>query len=213
MFLLTDKELNLTAATVSPEQLAMAVQGAGLSEPKSSTTSTSGDGPPYQFEPPDTVSPLRTYGDCVLRFTGSTHDEEAFISKDPDTVGKLNLHLSEKIEAHRDEIELANLDSMPGAKDLIVSYGITSGAVRQAVATLRRSGQKVSALTIQSLWPVPETAIAAALEGVERILVAELNLGQYSREIERLAADREVIGLHRFDGRLISPTQIVEALQ
>jgi len=64
-------------------------------------------------------------------------------------------------------------------------------------------------LAIQSLWPVPEQAIQAALDGVERVIVAELNLGDYRREIERIAGGRRVVGLNRVDGELISPEQIV----
>ena len=37
------------------------------------------------------------------------------------------------------------------------------------------------------------------------MVVAELNLGQYRREVERLLPDRSVEGLHRVDGRLLSP--------
>jgi len=60
---------------------------------------------------------------------------------------------------------------------------------------------------------VPEGAILAALEGVERVVVPELNLGQYSREIERLVQGRaRVEGLHRVDGELITPEQILAAV-
>ncbi len=46
------------------------------------------------------------------------------------------------------------------------------------------------------------------------MVVAELNLGQYRREIERLVAGRaRVVGVHRVDGELISPQQIEEALR
>jgi 2-oxoglutarate ferredoxin oxidoreductase subunit alpha len=60
---------------------------------------------------------------------------------------------------------------------------------------------------------VPETAFAAALEGIERVVVAELNLGQYRREVERLAGGREVVGVHRIDGGLIHPEEIVEVIR
>jgi 2-oxoglutarate ferredoxin oxidoreductase subunit alpha len=59
---------------------------------------------------------------------------------------------------------------------------------------------------------VPEQAIQAALGGVERVIVVELNLGDYRREIERIAGGRRVVGLNRVDGELISPEQIVAAI-
>jgi hypothetical protein len=51
------------------------------------------------------------------------------------------------------------------------------------------------------------------MEGVERVVVAELNFGQYRRELERLADGREVAGLNRVDGELIAPEQFLELLR
>jgi 2-oxoglutarate ferredoxin oxidoreductase subunit alpha len=59
---------------------------------------------------------------------------------------------------------------------------------------------------------VPEQAIQAALGGIERVIVVELNMGDYRREIERIAGGRRVVGLNRVDGELISPEQIVAAI-
>ena len=45
---------------------------------------------------------------------------------------------------------------------------------------------------------------------MKRIVVPELNLGQYRREIERLVKNgQEVIGVNRVDGELISPADII----
>ena len=49
------------------------------------------------------------------------------------------------------------------------------------------------------------------MRGIQRVVVAELNLGQYCREIERLArGEIEVVGIHRVDGDLISPKDILQ---
>jgi 2-oxoglutarate ferredoxin oxidoreductase subunit alpha len=71
----------------------------------------------------------------------------------------------------------------------------------------------VSALTLHSLWPAPERAIQAALQDVQRVVVAELNLGQYRREIERFVHGREILGLNRVDGELIAPDQFLEMIR
>ena len=208
VFLLTDKELNLTAATVSLEDYEEFPVRARV-HPRPAPEE---DFVPYRYQPAADVTPIGSYGeDYVLRFTGSTHDERAFITKEPRTVGELNRHLVAKIEEHTDEIELVRADLQPGATTLVVSYGVTAGAVREAVQSHRRAGGVVSALTIQSLWPVPERAIRRALRDVHRVIVAELNDGQYRREIERLAHSAEVVGLHRVDGELISPKELEEA--
>lgn len=224
VFLLTDKELNLTLSTVPAEDFhpvpvwARPHAGDGDGDGLEVAQGNGHGGPPrpYQYSPSDEVPPLRHYGELGgLRFTGSTHDERAVITKTPQTVGALNRHLIDKIEAHREEIDDVDLDLAVGATTLVVSFGVTAGAVREAVATARAAGDRhppVSAAIVRSLWPVPESALHRALDGVERVVVAELNPGLYRREVERLAAGCEVVGVHRLDGEMIAPEEILEAL-
>lgn len=204
VFVLTDKELATTLTTVDPvDYPAVAVP----------PRSHGADGPPYAYRPADAVTPLHEFGrGTTVRFTGSTHDEAGFITKHLPTVDALNRHLIDKIERHREEIELVDADLQSGARTLVIGYGITGGAVRAAVATARAGGMSVSGLVVQSVWPVPETALRTALAGVERVVVAELNPGLYRREIERLAAGRTVVGVERLDGELIAPEQILEVV-
>jgi len=201
VFLLTDKELNLTRNTVPTDAYAtVPVRDRDLTD----------EGAPYRFS--GDAGPMELFGTGVVRFTGSTHNEEAVITKDPAVVGRLNDHLRNKILDHRDEIEMIDFDSDPEATTMFLSYGITAGAMRDVVARVRSQGGHVSSATVKSLWPVPETALRSAFEGIERIVVAELNPGLYVREIERIAGDCEVLGLNRIDGELIAPVQFLEFL-
>lgn len=203
VFLLTDKELNMTTTTVEVDD---------YEKPAVRKRSVlTANEPPYRHVPAEDVSPLAHYGGpAAVRFTGSTHDERAIITKAPAKVAQLNEHLRAKIEEHAAEIELVVKDIEPGAATLFISYGITAGAMREAVKEIRAAGKKVSALTILGLWPVPEISIREALAGVARVVVAELNHGQYRREIERLAGGIEVVGLNRVDGELVAPEAFVE---
>ncbi len=206
VFLMTDKELNLTARTVR-----VPLPGNLPPLPKPETVPV-GDGS-YRFEPPEAVPELRPYGiGGPVRFTGSSHDERAFISKDPDVVRALNQHLIAKIDDHLSELEIVELDAPEPSSDLVISYGITAGAARRAVEAIRDRGGTASHLLVKSIWPIPELAIGTALEGVQRVAVPELNSGLYRREIERISGARTVIGVNRIDGELIAPEEIVEAL-
>jgi 2-oxoglutarate ferredoxin oxidoreductase subunit alpha len=110
VFLLTDKELNTTLNTVDPEEYSAPAV-------RARETTWGGEGfRPYRYEPRQDVPPMAHYGDVAgLRFTGSTHDERAFITKDPSTVGRLNRHLAAKIEENREEIEFVAADPEEGA--------------------------------------------------------------------------------------------------
>jgi len=205
VFLVTDKELNLTMNTVPAD--------AFVPVPVRGRRTADVPGPPYRYEPAGEVPPVRHYGTGeVVRFTGSSHDEAAFITKAPATVGALNRHLTAKIEDHRDEIEDADEDLQPGADTLVVSYGITAGAARDAVAGARARGIAVSSLVVKTLWPVPRAVLRRAAAGVGQIVVPELNLGQFRREVERVIPEAAVVGIHRVDGELLRPGEILEAV-
>jgi len=73
------------------------------------------------------------------------------------------------------EFTFYELDEEPGAKKLIVSYGITAGSAREAVAALRARGEKVSLLIIKTILPVPPPVIEI-MSRYERVFIAEENL-------------------------------------
>jgi 2-oxoglutarate ferredoxin oxidoreductase subunit alpha len=201
VFVLADKELVTTMGTVRVDSFPQPGPLASRLHPQRARPAD---------EPAADLPPLLTFGgETLVRFTGSSHDEQGWLSKDPRVVGALNRHLVAKLE-HHDEIEWVSADLQAGARTLLISYGITAQAMRETVQQIRESeGGPISALTIHSLWPVPQAAIRAALAGVERVVVAELNSGDYRREVERIAAGRvEVLGLNRVDGELISPEQM-----
>ena len=162
VFLLTDKDLNMTMRTVDPDTLTDQTV-------RQRTLRRGDEGSQYRYQPPDGVPPIGRYGDEVMRFTGSSHTEDAVITKNPATVGALNEHLAAKIEDHVDEIAMVTHDPQDGATTLVLTYGVTAGAARAAVKQCRAKGDGVSLLVVQSLWPVPERAIGAALEGIERV--------------------------------------------
>ncbi len=209
VFLMADKELALTMRSVDPaDYKEIEVRDRPIVDPEDTDPPTE-----YRYEPSGEVVPMQLYGGKhPVRFTGSSHDQEAFITKKPDIVGPLNEHLIRKISDHVDEISMVDADIDDGAETLLISYGVTAGSMREAVAAARAEGTKVSSLTIQSLWPVPEAHIHAAAIGVSRVVVAELNPGLYTREIERVLPHVEILSIARTDGVLITPDQLQEVI-
>ncbi len=177
---------------------------------------------PYEFDPIDAVPPTSPFGGPhITRFTTSSHDEHGFLTKNSAKVGRLNEHLRVKIEWHRNEMAFAQLDRNEGAKTLLISYGTTARAMREAVEHSCASGHPASALTLHTMWPVPEKLIIKAAEGHQQVIVAELNHGQYIREIERLLyrhaalnqlSAPKISGLTRVDGELITPENFLEMI-
>lgn len=205
VFVATDKETVLGKATVD------ATSWDEVPVRPRPTAPVEGSFLPYRTDAPDGVPPMSPLGGVhLVRFTTSTHDERGRLTKSPVEVDRLNRRLAAKVEDHADEIAMVRADLQSDADTLVVSYGITALAAREAIASARDAGLAVSGLTLQSLWPVPERELRAAMRGVGRVLVPELNLGQYRLEVERLAPDGvQVVGVHRVDGELITPDQIL----
>ncbi len=173
---------------------------------------------PYQIKKlADTPAFAPIGGPHLTRFTTSMHDERGLLTKKPSNVNKTSRHLAQKLEAHLAELEFAQLDAQPGAQTLIVAYGVTARAMIEAARNARAAGKRVSTLVVQALFPVPEKILCAALTGVARVIVPELNLGQYRLDVERLAlaldVRPEVLGVNRVDGELIAPAEIEELIK
>jgi pyruvate/2-oxoacid:ferredoxin oxidoreductase alpha subunit len=84
--------------------------------------------------------------------------------------------------------------------------------MREAVRNVRMLGMKASALSIQSLFPVPEEKIKEAMVGISRIVIAEENFsGQYRSVLAPLLYGKEVVGVNKI-GSMITPAEIEEQI-
>ncbi len=165
---------------------------------------------PYRFDRLGDVPQFLPVGaDLQVRFTTSMHDEHGNLTKKLAKVDRTFRHLQEKVLAHLDELVLVEEDRQEGADTLVVASGVSARSSRAAVNMVRARGGKVSMLTVYSVWPVPEAAIRKAAEGVSRVVVPEMNVGLYRREIERLLPNRKTIGVNRVDGEVLTPDEII----
>lgn len=151
-------------------------------------------------------------GKTIVRQTSSTHGSDGYITTDPNEIGAMIARMKRKIESNIARFTFAEKIIEPEADTLIMTYGVTARAAKAACRELKAEGRPVSLLVLKTLWPVPESLICQKTEGVKRVLVTEMNLGQYVREIERVLKNKTVEFLGQMDGRLISPGQIKEAV-
>lgn len=173
-----------------------------------------GSGPfvPHRFEALEEVPEFLPVGAATqVRFTGSNHDQRAILTRSPRETDRMVRHFAAKVESRRAELELVHLDD-DGADVLVVATGVSARTAREAVAEQRAAGRKAALLVVWSLWPVPEDAIRKAARGRRRVVVPELNLGLYRREIERVLPGQEVVGVNRVDGGLLTSAQVREVL-
>jgi len=152
-------------------------------------------------------------GEVKVTVTGSAHDRQGRLRKPSPEVVELLVHLQRKIESHAADMAIVLSDRDPDASCLLVSYGITARAARQAVGMLRKEGFPISFLQVQTLFPVPTEALHSAAAGTRTVFVAEENLtGQYRAVLAPLLNGRRVLGINKI-GSMISPSEIVRAIR
>ena len=150
---------------------------------------------------------------ALVRQTSSTHGEEGFITTDAGEIGAMVERMKRKIELHVDRFSFAQALIEPEAETMLLTYGVTARAARRVYRQLKAEGNPISLLILKTLWPVPENLIREKCTGVKRVIVVEMNLGQYLREIERVLKERKVEFLGQMNGKLISPAQIREVVR
>jgi 2-oxoglutarate ferredoxin oxidoreductase subunit alpha len=164
---------------------------------------------------PDYRSPMASFGEGYrFHLTGLTHDESGFPTSKPNEIKAKLEKLKLKIVRHREQITEIRTDLMEDAHIMVFAYGSTARAARQAIRIARKKRFKVGMVQPLTIWPFPDDKIAPLLENVDTVVVPELNQGQIIGEIERLSRRHvKVVPLHRFDGELITPAQIVDVIK
>ena len=121
--------------------------------------------------------------------------------------------MRDKLNKLPDELCCHRLDEDPGADILLIAYGVTARAAAASVKQLRKRSVAVSLLVLNMLYPVPERVLKQEIAKVPRVLVVEMNLGQYVREIERLSGAVPVEFFGKMNGELITPDEIMRCLE
>jgi 2-oxoglutarate ferredoxin oxidoreductase subunit alpha len=167
---------------------------------------------PHWFDTPEEVPAISDFGgEYIARYTTSMHDKTAYLTTKPEVIQEMIDHYFAKIDSAVDDLTLVKEDYQDGADTLVISYGIISRSAAVAIEEARSKGKKISSLVLQTLWPVPEKVIKKAMAGMKKVVVPEMNMGQYLVEIERLAPPEiEVIGVNKMNTTLLSPTEIIE---
>ena len=176
------------------------------------------DGPaeeyfPYECEhdEPAVLNPM--YKGYRYHFTGLHHDKNGFPTEEIETCRKLIQRLEDKVALHEDELESYEEFMMDDAEIMIVAYGSVSLSAKESIRHLRADGIKAGLFRPITIWPSPAKKIKEYTDKIEKVLVVELNIGQYHGEIQRAAARLDIEGLFKVNGRPISPYEIVNKVK
>jgi len=170
--------------------------------------------PPFGGEE-DEVPPMPSFGEgAKLLVTGSTHDEWGYRKTAcPKTQERLVKRLSQKILAHKEEIEAFESFFTDDAEILLIAYGFTARSALAAAMLARKNGFKVGLLRLKTIWPFPGEMVAKLGARTQKIIVPEMNLGQLICEVERWVPRHKVSSLPKVTGEAITPKEIVKRLK
>lgn len=71
---------------------------------------------------------------------------------------------------------------------------------------------KVGLIKINTVWPFPEELLQQAAENVDTVIVPEMNIGKYCREIQRALPDKKVVPLPKCGGNIHTPKELLDKI-
>ncbi|MBE0498912.1 MAG: 2-oxoglutarate synthase subunit alpha [Campylobacterales bacterium] len=173
---------------------------------------------PYECEADQPAVLNKMFTGYRYHFTGLHHDKNGFPTEEIETCRKLIQRLEDKVMMHTDELESNEefmLDDMTGEEGevLIIAYGSVALSAKESIRHLRAAGIKAGLFRPITLWPAPAASIKKYTDMIKNVLCVELNIRQYTEEVERVSSRLDIEGLYKVNGRPISPHEIVNKVK
>ena len=143
----------------------------------------------------------------IVRLNASTHDESGLIKRVNQDTMRNSHRLRDKVLTGTRSHVYYHHDEDVDSSSLIVAYGVSSYAAREAVRKIRSEGEKVSLVIPKTMLPVHEI-IVNIINSYQKVFIVEENLsGLYSELIYGSNSPEYVYGI-RSMGRMITPEEI-----
>ncbi len=180
----------------------------------------------YTTKPPAEYQPFAPEADLVpamvragqgyrFHITGLTHDEHGYPTTSVAVHDRLVRRLVAKIRNNAAQLTRVEEHFLEDAEVIVLAYGITARVALRAVQMARARGIAAGLLRPILIWPFPEARLRqlTSRPGLSGILVAEINLGQIVREVERCVGGRVPVRLAGHAGGSVHhPQELFEAI-
>lgn len=169
----------------------------------------------YEVKDGEYVPDMASFGTGYrYHVTGLVHGVTGFPSGNEAVTDKLINRLIDKIEDNVDDIVTFDEYMLDDADTAIVAFGATSRSARTAIDSLREQGYKVGMFRPITMWPSPEKQLFELSKKVKRIIVVEMNAGQYFLEVDRVAGKNALVEkLGKVNGEIILPDEIISVVK
>lgn len=138
-------------------------------------------------------------------------DGSGLVSQEPKNHQKMCEIRAEKIARIANDIPLAEVDGPESGDLLVISWGSTHGAMRNALKDLRAKGKVVSHVSLRYINPLPRN-LEEIMGKFERILVPEMNLGQLKTLLQAKYL-KPIIGYNKVQGNTFTAKEIENKIE
>lgn len=159
------------------------------------------------------IIPGRIEGQVVLG-DSHEHDEHGHITEDPHIRTEMLLKRMRKLEGLKEELEEPWIIGNEEPENLIVCWGSTYGAVREAVYRLIEEGISIGALVFGDIWPFPAERLMKLGKSAKAIIDIEQN---FTAQLDSIIREETPLISHyrilKFDGRPFSGDEIYNRIK
>jgi 2-oxoglutarate ferredoxin oxidoreductase subunit alpha len=150
--------------------------------------------------------------------TGDEHTEEGHISEDPENRNKMMDKRMKKLDIALEKIpdddKVTCYDFGPNAKNVIISWGSTKGAILEAIEKLSEEGNKFRFIQVRLLHPFPTQTVKKFLVDANQVIDVEMNYtSQLASLVQQNTGTKIDYKIVKYNGRPMSTTEIYIALK
>ena len=146
------------------------------------------------------------------RVGGLEKSPQGVLSSDPLNHELMVKARAEKVARVADAIPQLEVDGPASGRLLVVGWGGTAGHILSAVHDVRKGGKEVSRVHFDYINPLPANT-GEVLSGFDRILVCELNSGQFADWLKVKYPAHEYLQCNKVQGQPFLVQDIVDAIE
>ena len=159
------------------------------------------------------ILPGKIPGQIVL-VDSDEHDEYGHITESADIRKSMVEKRLKKLEYLKDEIQEPLFIGKENPENLVIGWGSTYGAIKEAVENLVDEGISVGALIFGDIWPLPTQRLLELSKNAKKIIDIEQNAtAQLESLIRQEALIKSTHKILKYDGRPFSIDEVYEKIK
>lgn len=150
----------------------------------------------------------------IVLVDSDEHTEESHITEASDVRNAQMEKRMKKLQLIKGEMEEPEFIGNEDLEILLVGFGSTYGALKDAVNELNSQGEKIGALSFGDIYPLPEKSLRVYANKAKKIINVEQNyIGQLGKLITQETGILMSGSILKYDGRQITGNEIVDKLR